>query len=48
MSALVSTPAEQLKLIISGKVVRTEASLAGQGVKNNSTIMVVKVGILSV
>jgi len=44
VSALVSTPADQLKLIISGKVVRTEASLAGQGVKNNSTIMVVKVG----
>jgi len=43
VSGLVSTPGEELKLIVSGRVVRGEETLASQGVKNNSTLMVVKI-----
>ena len=38
-----SAPVLQIKIIIGGRVVRGELSLADQGVKNNSTLMVVKV-----
>jgi len=40
-----SIPAEQLKIITGGRVVRADESLAGQGIKNNSTLMAVKVGV---
>ena len=43
MSLLVSAPVLQLKIIIGGRVVRGDLTLADQAVKNNSTLLVVKV-----
>jgi len=43
VASLVSTPSNQLKIIIGGLVVKPDLTLASQGIKNNSTLMVVKV-----
>jgi len=45
VASYASIPAEQLKIITGGRVVRADESLASQGIKNNSTLMAVKVGI---
>ena len=43
VASYASIPAEQLKIITGGRVVRADESLASQGIKNNSTLMAVKV-----
>ena len=43
VASFASIPAEQLKIITGGRVVRADESLASQGIKNNSTMMAVKV-----
>ena len=40
VSQLVSQQADKLKLIVSGRVIDQSRSLAEQGVKNNSTVMI--------
>ena len=40
MSQLVSQQPDKLKLIVSGRVIDQTRSLAEQGVKNNSTVMI--------
>jgi len=45
VASFASIPAAQLKIITGGRVVRPDESLAGQGIKNNSTLMAVKVGV---
>ena len=40
ISQLVSQQADKLKLIVSGRVIDQSRSLAEQGVKNNSTVMI--------
>ena len=39
VAELVNTPAEQLKVIVGGQVVKGEVSLASQGMKNSSTLI---------
>ena len=43
MASFAKIPAEQLKIITGGRVVRADESLLSQGIKNNSTLMAVKV-----
>ena len=46
VASFASIPAKQLKIITGGRVVRADESLASQGIKNSSTLMAVKVGII--
>ena len=48
VASYASIPAEQLKIITGGRVVRADESLASQGIKNNSTLMAVKVITLKI
>ena len=41
VSQLVSQPPDKLKLIVGGRVLEQSRSLAEQGVKNNSTVMII-------